>query len=104
MKNKITFAFVLLLMVALTVGAVAQEARPGRTPRWDKMVRWILTGQETLTYKTISGCLGLTVGADGAGYDVYFYGETASNYSTMPVRICFTLHRRMRALQEPNGQ
>ena len=80
MKKKITFAFVLLVMLTLTTGAMAQTARPGRTPRWDRTVDWILNGQETLTYKTISNCLGLTVGADGAGYDVYFYGETASNY------------------------
>jgi len=76
MKKYITAVLILLLAIPL----LAQEPRPDRTPRWDKNVRWVLTGEETLTYKTLSGVLGLTVGADGAGYDVYFYGATASNY------------------------
>ncbi len=45
---------VFLLVILIVLPAFSQTARPGRTPRWDRTVSWILNGQETLTYKTLA--------------------------------------------------
>lgn len=48
------FMCIIVLIVLLSASAFGQVARPGTTPRWDRMVAWILNGQETLTYKTLT--------------------------------------------------
>jgi hypothetical protein len=43
-----------ILILLLAVSAFAQTARPDRMPRWDRLVDWLLNGQETFTYKTLT--------------------------------------------------
>jgi len=56
---------IIAMILLITVSVYSQTARPGRTPRWDRLVSWILNGQETLTYKsltspTLTGTISIT--------------------------------------------
>jgi hypothetical protein len=65
MMKRLKFTVVFLVVLLLAGSLFGQTARPGRRPRWDRLVDWILNGQETFQYKTLTN-LGNVTFANGA--------------------------------------